>query len=210
MNIFRFHGLWHRNNFFDFANWDPFEDDPFEMAFFHNQDPYFPRLHNTVGVSHRPVSYPFVKRNDEDVFQLVLDVSGFDPNELSLKLDGRELLIKGIRSRNRKTQNSCFQRKFCWRRTLPRDVDLKSIKARLSKPTTLEIEVKKLKENERYIRIDYLDSLGDQAQRNSETSSRFDDTRSLQRQDNNVKIVQEMDEATVEVVPDDNLDTDSP
>ncbi|XP_022799337.1 heat shock protein 23-like [Stylophora pistillata] len=180
------------------------------MAFFHNQDPYFPRLHKTVGVSHKLVSYPFVKRNDEDVFQLVLDVNGFDPNELSLKLDGRELLIKGIPSRNRKTQNSCFQRKFCWRLTLPRDVDLKSIKARLSKPTTLEIEVKKIKENERYIRIDYLDSLGDQAQRNSETSSRFDDTRSLQRQDNNVKIVQEMDEATVEVVPDDNLDTDSP
>lgn len=89
-------GLWHRNNFLDFVNWDPFEDDPLETAFFHNRDPYFPRIHRTIGASHRPVSYPLVKRNDEDVFKLVLDVNGFDPNELSLKLAGRELLSRAL------------------------------------------------------------------------------------------------------------------
>ena len=201
--------FWHRNNFLDFVNWDPFEDDPLEMAFFHNQDPYFPRIHRTIGASHRPVSYPLVKRNDEDVFKLVLDVNGFNPNELSLKLAGRELLIKGAHSCNRKTQISCFQRTFCWRRTLPDDVDLKSIRAKLSQPTILEIEAKKLKENERDVRIDRLDSLGDQSLRNSKTNSPFDETRSIQRRDNNVKTFQEMDEATVEVVPDDDVESDS-
>ena len=201
--------FWHRNNILDFVNWDPFEDDPLEMAFFHNQDPYFPRIHRTIGASHRPVSYPFVKRNDEDVFKLVLDVNGFDPNELSLKLAGRELLIKGAHSCSRKTQISCFQRTSCWRRTLPDDVDLKSIRAKLSQPTILEIEAKKLKENERDVRIDCLDSLGDQSQRNSKTNSQFDETRSIQRRDDSVKPFQEMDEATVEVVPDDNVESDS-
>ena len=209
VNIFRHHRFWHRNNFLDFVNWDPFEDDPLEMAFFHNQDPYFPRIHRTIGASHRPVSYPLVKRNDEDVFKLVLDVNGFDPNELSLKLAGRELLIKGAHSCSRKTQISCFQRTSCWRRTLPDDVDLKSIRAKLSQPTILEIEAKKLKENERDVRIDCLDSLGDQSQRNSKTNSRFDETRSIQRRDDSVKPFQEMDEATVEVVPDDNVESDS-
>ena len=84
--------------------------------------------------------------------------------------------------------------------TFPDDVDLKSIRAKLSQPTILEIEAKKLKENERDVRIDRLDSLGDQSQRNSKTNSRFDETRSIQRRDNNVKTFQEMDEATVEVV----------
>ena len=179
------------------------------MAFFHDHDLYFPSIRRTRDVSHMAISYPFVKRNDKDVFQLFVDVNGFNPNELSLKLEGRELLIKGMRSCNRHTHNPCFQKRFCWRRTLPDDVDLSSVKATLTKPNTLEIEAKKTRDHESDIQIDVRDSLADQSQpqKDSETTSRFDHAHVIQRQGNNN--YKEDEEATVEIVPDENLDTDS-
>jgi len=92
------HRSWHGHNFLDFVNWDPFDDDPFEMDFFHNHDLYFPRIHRAVSVRHVAAVHPVVKRNDHESFQLSVDVKGFGPNELSLKLEGRELLIKGFHS----------------------------------------------------------------------------------------------------------------
>lgn len=66
------------------------------MDFFQHHDLYFPRLHRALGVRHVTVAHPLVKRNDQKIFQLSMDVKGFDPKELSLKLDDRELLIKGF------------------------------------------------------------------------------------------------------------------
>lgn len=81
--------------------------------------------------------------NDKSGFQLSVDVEGFDPKDLSLRLVGRELFVTGHRTCRPSLGKPCFQRKLCWRRTLPQDVDLASLKATLSESNVLEIDVAK-------------------------------------------------------------------
>lgn len=195
---------WHRNNFFDFANWDPFDDDPFEIDFFHNHDLYIPRIHRALGVRHVTVAPPLVKRNDNELFQMSMDVHGFDPSELSVKLVGRELLIKGVQNCNG-NQQPCFTRRFCWRRTLPEDVDLRSVKATLIKPNGLQIEAKKVKDYESDIQIDVLERSTDQSQprANHEAENQNNYGHSVKHDTS-----KEEEDATVEIIPDDNLNFD--
>ena len=101
----------HRHSFLDFVDWDPFDDDPFEMDF-QNHDLYFPRIPRELGVRHVTAAHPLVKRNDHKMFQLSMDVKGFDPNELSLQLEGRELLIKRLSVVRRKKRQTLLPKKI--------------------------------------------------------------------------------------------------
>ena len=192
---------WHRSNFPDFVNWDPFDDDPFEIDFFHNHDLYLPRIHRARGVRHVTATHPLVKRNDNNLFQLSMDVNGFDPNELSLKLVGRELFIKGVHTCKGNQQKSCFNKSSCWRRTLPEDVDLRSVKANLIKPNALEIEAKKIKDYQSNdIQINVRDRSTDQSQPPANRDGEKQNTiEHGVRQDSN----KENEDATVEIIPDD-------
>lgn len=204
------HRSWHRHNFLDFVNWNPFDDDPFELDFFQDHDLYFPRIHRALGVRHVTAAHPLVKRNDHKIFQLSMDVKGFDSNELSLKLDGRELLIKGFHSCDANQDKPCFHRRFCWRRKLPADVDLSSVKATLTKPNTLEIEATKIKHYEgQNIQIDVRENAIDQSLPDRDNHEEENQNTEYVHEHNvNQESSKGDEEATVEIVPDENLNPD--
>ena len=186
--------MWHRRNIFDLVDWDPFDDDPFEMDVFHDHDLFFPRIHWARADYSMRVPQPLVTRNDKDNYQLSMDVKGFDPKELSLKLVGRELLIKGDHNCRLSQKEQCFQRRFCWKRTLPEEVDLSSVKATLTDSNILEIEANKSKPFESDIQIAIRDRLGDQTQHKPE--NQFEHAEGIRKEH------QLNEEATVEIVPD--------
>ena len=82
-----------------------------------------------------------------------MDVKGFNPEDISVKIVGRELLVKGVHSCQNSHQHNCCPRRFCWRPTLPEDVDVKSFKATLTESNTLELQAKKNKFWENDIKI---------------------------------------------------------
>ena len=82
-------------------------------------------------------------RNDKSGYQLSVDVEGFDPKDLSLRLIGRELFVTEHHTCRLGFGKPCFQRKLYWRRTLPQDVDLSSLKATLRESNVLEIDAAK-------------------------------------------------------------------
>lgn len=182
------------------------------MVFFHNHDLYFPRLPRALGARHVTAAQPLVKRNDHEIFQLSMDVRGFDPNEISLKLEGRELLIKGLHSCDGNQENPCFRRRFCWRRKLPADVDLNSVKATLTKPNTLEIEATKIRHNEvQDIQIDVREKsikeslpAGHNHEEKNQNAERMQNMSEHNLNENG----KGDDDATVEIVPDENLNPD--
>lgn len=187
--------MWHRRNIFELVNWDPFDDDPFEMDPFHDHHLFFPRIHWARADYRMRVPQPLVTKNDKDNYQLSMNVKGFDPKELSLKLDGRELLIKGDRNCRPSQKEQCFERKFCCRRTLPEDVDLSSVKATLTELNILDIKANKNKSLESDIQIAVCDRPEDQTQHRPNTQ--FGHAQVIRKEPQQVE-----EEATVEIVPD--------
>lgn len=180
------------------------------MDFFHNHNLFFPRIHRALSVRHVTAAHPLVKRNDHEIFRLSMDVKGFDPNELALKLEGRELLIKGFHSCEGNEDKPCFQRRFCWRRKLPADVDLSSLKATLTKPNTLEIEATKIRHYKgQNIQMDVREKSIDRslpAEDNREEENQ--NTEYMREHNVNQESSKGDEEATVEIVPDENLNPD--
>lgn len=188
--------MWHRRNIFELVNWDPFDDDPFiEMDLFHDHDLFFPSIHWARADYRKRVPQPLMTRNDKDNYQLSMDVKGFDPKELSLKLVGRELLIKGDHNCRPSQKEQCLEREFCWRRTLPEDVDLSPVKATLTELNILEIEANKNKPFESDIQIAVCDRPGDQTQH--KPKNQFGHGQVIRKEPHQVE-----EEATVEIVPD--------
>ena len=77
-------------------------------------------------------------KKDDGKFAVNLDLSGFRPEEIKVKLHGQELTITGKR---RSEDNGFHWSRDCSRRfLLPNDVDLSSVTSRLSKKGLLTIE----------------------------------------------------------------------
>ena len=186
--------LWHRRSIFDLINWDPFDDDPFELDFFH--DLSSPRIQWAGSHQHIRNPTPLVKRNDKQNYQLAIDVKGFEPKDLSIKLIGRDLLVVGEHTCERKQTRACFRRRFCWRRTLPEDVDTGSLKAAWTESNVLEIEAKKSKASESKIPITVRGRPGDHGKQN--TNNHLDRAQTIRQGESEKK----EEEATVEIVPD--------
>ena len=93
--------------------------------------------------NHMRVPHSLVTRDDKNSYQLFLDVKGFGPKELSLKLVGRELVIMGDHTCKHNQKEPCFQRRLCWRRALPYDLDLTTVKATLTECNFLKIDASK-------------------------------------------------------------------
>ncbi|XP_015769787.1 PREDICTED: uncharacterized protein LOC107348279 [Acropora digitifera] len=136
--------LRHRQSIRDLVNLTPFELDPFQTdPFFQIHDLDFPRIHWPWPHHHLKVLQSSVTRNDKSGYQLSVDVEGFDPEDFALRLIGRELFVTEHHTCRPGLGKPCFQRKLCWRRTLPQDVDLASLKATLSESNVLEIDLAK-------------------------------------------------------------------
>lgn len=187
-------GLWHRRSIFDLIDWDPFDDDPFELDFFH--DLSFPRIQWARSNQHMRNLTPLVKRNDKQNYQLAIDVKGFEPKDLSIKLIGRDLLVVGEHTCERKQTRACFRRRFCCRRTLPDDVDTSSLKAALTELNVLEIEAQKSKGSESKIPITVRGRPGDQVKH--KTNNHLEHAQTIRQGESEKK----EEEATVEIVPD--------
>lgn len=139
---------------------------------------------------------PLVKRNDKQNYQLAIDVKGFEPKDLSIKLIGRDVLVVGEHTCERKQKRAGFRRRFCWRRTLPDDVDTSSLKAALTESNVLEIEAKKSEASESKIPITVRGRPGDQGKHNA--NNHLEHAQTIRQGESEKK----EEEATVEIVPD--------
>ena len=99
------------------------------------------------------------QRNDESWIKLAMDVRGFLPDELSLKVAEGELTVRGVHKCDGRTED-CFEKSFFWRRTLPEGVDPDSIKANLASNGELIIEAKKEPKSVEEIKIDKVSGRG--------------------------------------------------
>ena len=139
---------------------------------------------------------PLVKGNDKQNYQLVIDVKGFEPKDLSIKLIGQDLLVVGEHTCERKQTRACFRRRFCWRRTLPEDVDTSSLKATWTESNVLEIEAKKSKGSGSKIPITVRGRPGDRGKHN--TNNHLEHEQTIRHGESEKK----EEEATLEIVPD--------
>lgn len=179
-------------------NWDPFEDDPFEIDFFHNHDLNFPRIQWPAWAdNHMRVPHSLVTRDDKNSYQLFLDVKGFDPKELSLKLVGRELVIIGEHTCKHNQKEPCFQRRLCWTRVLPDNVDLTSVKATMTKCNFLKIDASENTAYDGHGDIHIVARERTENKKQQKTENRFEHGHGTIREPDKME-----EEATVEVVPD--------
>lgn len=102
----------------------------------------------------------------------------------------------GEHTYERKQTKTCFRRRFCWRRTLPEDVDSNSLKAVWTESNVLEIEAMKKEALESKIAITVRGRPGDHGKHN--TNNHLEHAQTI-RQGESEK---EEEEATVEIVPD--------
>ena len=96
----------------------------------------------------------------------------------------------------RKQKRAGFRRRFCWRRTLPDDVDTSSLKAALTESNVLEIEAKKSKASESKIPITVRGRPGDQGKHNA--NNHLEHAQTIRQGESEKK----EEEATVEIAPD--------
>ncbi|CCD70650.1 Heat shock protein Hsp-16.41 [Caenorhabditis elegans] len=92
--------------------------------------------------------------NDESKFSVQLDVSHFKPENLKIKLDGRELKIEGIQET--KSEHGYLKRSFSKMILLPEDADLPSVKSAISNEGKLQIEAPKKTNSSRSIPINFV------------------------------------------------------
>ena len=106
------------------------------------------------------VPYPFFLINEEpyrtdaskdvckattnDEFQVVFDVSSFKPEEISIKLTERDIVVEG-KHEEREAVHGFISRQFTRRITLPKDFDTETLTTYLNKDGKLTIKALKPK-----------------------------------------------------------------
>ncbi|ETN71010.1 Hsp20/alpha crystallin family protein, partial [Necator americanus] len=83
--------------------------------------------------------------NDDKKFVVALDVSQFKPEEISVHIQDRELIIEG--KQEHKSGTGYMQRSFVRKWTLPNDVDLDSVRTELTNVGHLNVEAPKIGQN---------------------------------------------------------------
>ncbi|EPB77405.1 Hsp20/alpha crystallin family protein [Ancylostoma ceylanicum] len=79
--------------------------------------------------------------NDNKKFAVALDVSQFKPEEISVHLQDRDLIIEG--KQEHKDEKGYMQRSFVRKWTLPPDVDLDAVRTQLTDVGHLSVEAPK-------------------------------------------------------------------
>lgn len=111
-------------------------------------------------------SKKIVPQSEQDVvlsennFLVSLDVSGYSPDELTIRVNGRELIVHGETkdeqqpSNNGATDNANQQRReFTRRFTLPDDVEVDALSSRFTKDCKITIEAPREKNQIRTVEI---------------------------------------------------------
>eukprot|EP00795_Rhopilema_esculentum_P016941 gene16941-8431_t len=86
------------------------------------------------------------QQEDETNFKLTFDVSDYKPEEISVKLQGNELVVNGEQNSESKDGEDSFfhHRKFSRRILLPKNVKLETLQSKLTKYGKLMIEAEKM------------------------------------------------------------------
>ena len=105
----------------------------------------FPRHFRLLSSPYRRVhNKPYSRRGkgQEDTFKVTLDVNNYQPEDISLKVDGDKLLVKGKRYKESEFgfESSEFERIY----PIPSDVDTKGFQSKLNDEGLLEIEAPRL------------------------------------------------------------------
>ena len=72
-------------------------------------------------------------------FQLTLDVTGYRPDEISIRVNGRNLVIHG-ETKDEKATDHVHHQQFTRHFTLPADVDVDALSSRYTKDSKLTVE----------------------------------------------------------------------
>jgi len=83
---------------------------------------------------------------DKDRFQARVDVQQFKPEEISVKLDGDNVLVVEGKHEEKEDQHGFISRHFVRRYTLPEDCDVKKLQSKLSSDGVLSISAPKKSE----------------------------------------------------------------
>ena len=135
--------LWHIPLFQERSPLDTIFDDVFDMSF---SPRYYRHFYIPYNKYHTKKNAGGGKSQGES-FKISLDVRDYRPEDISLKVDGDKLLVKGKRCKESEFgyEKSEFDRTY----PIPSDVDAEGFKSKLNDDGVLEIEApKKVKQEE--------------------------------------------------------------
>ncbi|XP_069804064.1 heat shock protein 30C-like [Dendropsophus ebraccatus] len=93
--------------------------------------------------SQRPEGDSSVKKDGKENYELTLDVSGFSPEELTVKTEGRRLIVSGKHDKKKEDEHGSYFHEYReWKREaeLPEDVNPEDVLCSLSKDGRLHFE----------------------------------------------------------------------
>ena len=132
--------LWHIPLYRERNPLDNFFDDVFDWSL----SPRYYRLINFPYRKSHSSSDPSHRKVQEDTFKVTLDVRNYQPDDVSLTVEGDKLLVKG-KSRTENEfgfETSEFERAY----PIPSDVDVKGFQSKINNEGQLEIEAPKIKQ----------------------------------------------------------------
>ncbi|EDO47656.1 predicted protein [Nematostella vectensis] len=182
--------------FRDPFTWSPFDDDSFDTEL-------LPAFHEPRRDELETFTPTFiVTQNDKNGIKLEMNVRGFAAKDVSLQVDGQDLIIKG--EKMDKDDGWCKMRQFCWRRRFPKSTDMKSIKATLKYGDILEIEAQKERLIDTSGKIDKVTNADRENHgRDRKSSTEKIPVRVNQKQQREEKKLDEQPETTIEIIPED-------
>lgn len=79
---------------------------------------------------------------EKENYHLSLDVSGYAPDEISIRVNGRDLIIRGEAKDEHNSDHgkSIHHRHFTWHYNLPSDINVEALSSRYTKDSKLAIE----------------------------------------------------------------------
>lgn len=106
-----------------------------------------------AGPSKKPTEQDVVVSADN--FLITLDVSGYSPDELTVRVNAQELIVHGETKdeHNHDHGKSTHHRQFTRRFTLPDDVDVESLSSRYTKDSKITIDAPRCKSKIRTLEI---------------------------------------------------------
>lgn len=88
----------------------------------------------------RPQEETASDTENTDNFCVSLDVTGYKPDEITIRLHGHNLIIQGEEKKEHKEKDGCIPKTFARHFSLPNDVDIDSVASRYTKDGRITVE----------------------------------------------------------------------
>ena len=128
--------LWHIPLFHERSSLESTFDDVFDW-------PLSPQYYRLLNLPYHK-SRKTANQCKKDTFRVTLDVRNYEPDEISLKVEGDKLLVKGKSHKENEFgfDTSEFERAY----PIPSDVDIQGFQSKINEEGQLEIEAPKIKQ----------------------------------------------------------------